>query len=91
MYEGVSVSKRDIKAKRWFRKKLKRNYRAAWDWAKTTTGKIKAIAYPVSVTNEEQLKSVTQMRMFGDGRWQYRDGISGLHGSKRVWDEWRDC
>lgn len=40
---------------------------------------------------EPSLKSVTQMRMFGDGRWQYRDGISGLHGSKRIWDEWRDC
>lgn len=36
-------------------------------------------------------RSITQMRKFGDGRWQYRDGIQGLLGSKRIWNEWREA
>lgn len=91
------MSKRDIKAKRWLRKEMKRNYRAAWDWAKSTTGTIKAIASPVSATTEERMLFLTQVRMFGDGRWQYREWVLLRRFSLKLRrlglnrQEWRDC
>lgn len=101
---GWLMGKRDIKAKRWARRREKRKY-GAWYWAQQqfliVTGRRpgkeslreiwnREYATAPIVNPDESLRSVTQMRMFGDGSWQYRDGISGLHGSKRAWDEWRD-
>lgn len=85
------MSKRDIKAKRWLRKEMKRKYRSAWEWAKSTTGIIKAIATPSSVPADKPLRFLTQYRKFGDGREQLRDGVPDFRGGSAVmWGDWFD-
>lgn len=40
----------------------------------------------------DKLTFRTQARKFGDGRWQYRDGLPSLRGgSKITWGLWHDC
>lgn len=57
------MSKRDIKAKRWAYRSAKRQM---------------AIELPVMVDGfpaEQALNFLTQVRMLGDGRWQYREWV----------------
>lgn len=72
------MSKRDIKAKRWFRGRMKREFGSEWEWVSCTAGKLKAIAAPVSESKsgEQPLRFFEQVRQFGDGRWQYREAVT---------------
>lgn len=78
------MSKRDIKDKRWGRKSAKRQMAVE----------------PVIVDGfllEQPLKFLTQVRMFGDGRWQYREWVLLRRFSLKLRrlglnrQEWRDC
>lgn len=78
------MSKRDIKAKRWGRKSAKRQMAVE----------------PVIVDgfpSEQSLKFLTQVRMLGDGRWQYREWVLLRRFSLKLRrrglnrQEWRDC
>ena len=79
------MSKRDIKAKRWARKLENRQM---------------AVDLPVMVDGfpaEQALNFLTQVRMFGDGRWQYREWALLRRFSLKLRrkgfarQEWRDC
>jgi len=71
------MSKRQIKAKRWLRKKLNREY-AYWEWSRSANGKLLVIADPVVVDGqraEDALHFPEQVRILGDGTVQYRWGF----------------
>ena len=88
------MSKRQIKAKRWLRKEMNREY-ADWEWSRSATGKLKALAYKPVISGDSfgpTLAFKVRYRKFGDGRVQLRDGFPDLRGgSKITWGEWYNC
>ena len=78
------MSKRDIKEKRWGRKSAKRQM---------AVESVIVDGFP----SGQSLKFLTQVRMFGDGRWQYREWVLlrrfSLELRRRGLNrqEWRDC